>query len=337
MCLLLTLVAASCASSGAGNDATRIAFIQDLSAPDADEHVQPAFQAAELAVAMQAPGGGPVELVPFDLAEDPAAIEHIASDPSFVAAIAGPGADGAAVAEAGVPTVAVSTAGPTPGRGSWRRFVAQMDVLADVLAAELAGTAPCILSEEPSPDELAGILADRLDVPAATLETDEVPSSVGPNACDAVAWVGSPDPGAELAGVLPGETTFVGGDRLLDPDFLDAGSAADGARAVCACADVWTSTDPGTMRFIQDYQSEFGTAPGPYAVESWDAARAILALLVHGSGRADVAAALGGLEAFDGLVTAYRFAPNGELTDPMGSVAVSEVRLGRWVRVEPAG
>jgi branched-chain amino acid transport system substrate-binding protein len=330
------LISAACAASAPGtDDNVRIAFVQDLSAPDADEHVQPARQAAELAVAMHAPEGTPVELVTFDLPEEPSAIEEISSDPSFVAAIVGPGADGSALAEAGVPTVSVSTAGPTPADGSWRRFVAPIDVVAEAVAAELAGFEPCVLSEEPPPDALASLLTDRLGEPAATLDPAEAPPFAEANGCDAVAWAGSPDPGAELARALPDGVAILGGDRLLDPDFLDAGSAAEGARAACACADLSLSTDPEAMRFIQDYQSEFGTAPGPYAVEAWDAAKVILSALSGGSGREVVAAALRDLEVFEGLGTTYRLAATGELAHPEDGVGVSELRAGRWVRLEP--
>src|SRR3972149_2183824 len=141
VCLVLTLVAAACGRSvHSAAVGVRIAFVQDLSAPDADEHVQPALQAAELAVAMHAPEDVSVELVTLDLAEGSSAVEEIASDPSFAAAIVGPGADGAALAEAGVPTVSVSTAGPTPAAESWRRVVSPIEGLADGGAAALGGT-----------------------------------------------------------------------------------------------------------------------------------------------------------------------------------------------------
>jgi len=160
-------------------------------------------------------------------------------------------------------------------------------------------------------------------------------STVTATGCDAVAWAGSPDPGAELAQRLPAAVAIVGGDRLLDPDFLDAGSAAEGARAGCACTDLSTSTDPAVLGFIQDYQSEFGTAPGPFAVEAWDAAGVILSALSGGSGREVVAAALRDLEVFEGLGTTYRLATTGELAHPEDGVGVSELRAGRWVRLEP--
>ena len=101
-----------------------------------------------------------MELVPVDLAD----IEDVASDSSFVAAIVGPGADGSVVAEAGVPTVSVSTAGTSPSAGPWRRLVAPMGAVADAMAAELETTTACVLSEDPAPDALAGLVADRLGV-----------------------------------------------------------------------------------------------------------------------------------------------------------------------------
>lgn len=333
--LALPLVAAACASSTPGADeGVKIAFIQDLSAPDADEHVQPALQAAELAVAMRAPGDLEVTLVPFDLAEDPSAAEEIASDPAYVAAIVGPGADGSQVAEEGVPTVSVSTAGPTPSHGAWRRFVAPMDGLADVIAGGFDADQTCLLSEDPPPDALAGLLAERLGIPGAAVGPEQGAAIVAARDCDVVAWAGSPDPGAELARALGGGTGFQGGDRLLDPDFAGAGPWTDGARAVCACVDISTSIESEAMRLVQDYQSEFGTAPGPYAVEAWDAARALLAALDRGQRRQDVAGTLRALGAFEGLAGAYGFAADGELADT--SVGEFELAAGRWVVLGPS-
>jgi branched-chain amino acid transport system substrate-binding protein len=324
-CALLPLAATACASSGStGNDVTRIAFVQDLAAPDADEHALPALQAAQLAIAMQSSEGVRVELTAFDLAEDPSAVAQIESDPSFVAAIAGPGADGSTMAEAGVPTVSVSTAGPTPDAGAWRRSVAPIEFLADAIVAELEGSEPCVLSEEPAPDPLVGLLTQRLGEPSAILHPAETGPFVAENECDAVAWAGSPDAGAEVTRSLPDGVAVVGGDRLLDPDFLDAGSAAEGARAVCACVDLSTSIDPAAMRFIQDYQSEFGSAPGPYAVEAWDATRLLLGLLAQGTQGDRVAAALVQVESLEGLGGPYRFATSGVGGAPRAASACPE-------------
>ncbi len=127
---------------------------------------------------------------------------------------------------------------------------------------------------------------------------------------------------------------FVGGDRLLDPDFLStAGTAAEGAFALCACANVSTSTDLAARRFIQDYQSEHGVAPGAYAVEGWDAAHLILrAAGDRGITRALVARSLGGLTTVDGLEGTHRFRADGEPLEPRALLRLYRVEGGRWVR-----
>ena len=134
--------------------------------------------------------------------------------------------------------------------------------------------------------------------------------------------------------LAPG-TTAIGGDRLLDPAFLEAaGASADGVLATCPCADLSTSTDIAARRFIQDYQSDYGLAPGPYAVEAWDAAHLILqALRGPGASREDVLTALGDTTVFEGLGGTYGFGPDGEPADPEGAVRVYRVEGGRWVPV----
>jgi branched-chain amino acid transport system substrate-binding protein len=329
-CLVLALVLGACTSPGTDHEVVKIAVVQDLSAPDADEHAQPALQAIELAVAQTAPD---LEIEVVDVSEGPGAVEEIASDPSIVAAIVAPGADGAALAEAGVPTLSVSTAGPTPSSGAWRRLVAPIGSVADAIVGALGGKPTCILSEAPPPDELAGLLTEWLGAPSATLPPEEAAAFARSHACDSVAWAGSPDAGLELAGLLLG-VPIVGGDRLLDPDFVGgAGLSAEGTLAACACVDVSTSTDPAALRFIQDYQAEFGTAPGPYAVEAWDATRVVLEALAAGGDRDAVAGALHGSSGVNGLVTTYGFDPAGELDDPGAAVGLSELRSGRWVRL----
>ena len=124
---------------------------------------------------------------------------------------------------------------------------------------------------------------------------------------------------AEAVRALQGlDVVFIGGDRLLDPDFLStAGPAAEGAVALCACANVSTSTELAARRFIQDYQSEHGVAPGAFAVEGWDAAHLILrAAGDRGITRAQVARSLGGLTTVDGLEGTRRFAADGEPLEP---------------------
>jgi branched-chain amino acid transport system substrate-binding protein len=127
--------------------------------------------------------------------------------------------------------------------------------------------------------------------------------------------------------------TFVGGDRLLDPDFLSGvGSEGEGSFALCACSTVSTSTDLAARRFIQDYQSQHGVAPGAYAVESWDAAHLILRALDAGeTSRTRVAAALDDVTQIQGLEGTHRLGTNGEPVDPRSLLQLYAVRGGRWI------
>jgi branched-chain amino acid transport system substrate-binding protein len=132
---------------------------------------------------------------------------------------------------------------------------------------------------------------------------------------------------------LTGEgTTLVGGSGLREPGFLElAVAVADGTTSFCSCADVSTSLELAAQRFIQDYQSEYGSAPGPYAVEGWDAARVLIRVLDEGGAtRADLVARIATTTAADGLAGAYVFA-GGELADPESAIRKYTVEGGRWV------
>jgi branched-chain amino acid transport system substrate-binding protein len=132
---------------------------------------------------------------------------------------------------------------------------------------------------------------------------------------------------------------FVGSERIRDQGFLEAvGEAGEGALAICPCVDVSTSTDLAAQRFIQDYQSEFGLPPGPYAVEGWDAARMLVAAFREGAvERGPVSTALEVMTAFDGLAGTYRFGFGGDLTDAAASVRISRVEGGRWLEILASG
>ena len=261
----------------------KVAFVRDLSVPDADEHALPALQAIRLAfetATLQDPTAAPVELEEFDLTQDSAELGSIDADPSYVGVIVAPGVNGDdAELDTDLPVLSLSGLGAGDGRRAFVRMVAPLATVADTLAGRLRRSSACVLSEDPPPDPLFGLLSDALPgATARTIDPSAAAEVVGETGCDVVIWAGGPDAGAQAARALgPLEVAFVGGDRLLDPDFLStAGTAADGAFALCACANVSTSTDLAARRFIQNYQSEHGVAPGAYAVEGWDAAHLIL-------------------------------------------------------------
>src|SRR5262245_33751716 len=320
-----------------GPEFLKVAFVKDLSVPDADEHALPAIQAARLAfetASTNDPNRTPVELQEFDLQHGSADLDAIQADPAYVGVIVAPGVnEDAASLDADLPIVSLSGIGEGPA-AAWIRMVAPLTTVADALAARMQRSQPCVLSEDPPPDPLFGMLTERL--PKVTAEAID-PASAAQVAADAgcttVIWAGGPDAGAAAARVLrPAGVTFVGGDRLLDPDFLSgAGTEAEGSFALCSCVTVSNSTDLAARRFIQDDQSQHGVAPGAYAVEAWDAAHVILRALAEGeTSRTQVARSLEDVTEIKGLEGTRRFGVDGEPLDPRSLLRLYVVRGGRW-------
>ncbi len=335
-------LATSLAACGTGDAeeprSMKIAFIEDLSSPDALEHVLPARRSVELALRVAqitSPSAPRAELVPLDIAADPEAVEELEDDPSFVAAIVAPGApSGASIAGGGLPTISLSGLGGSPADGAaWRRLVAPFGAVAQALADRVPAAATCVFSDEPSNGGLGDLLGQRLGAPPSTIEPADAREVAGRSGCTTVVWAGGPNAGAEALLELEGSgITFTGGDGLLGPDFLDvAGPAADGIAGSCACADVSTSLELEVRRFIQDYQAEFGAPPGAYAVEGWDAANLLLrALAAGGPSREATRTFLASVSAAEGLAQSYRFGPDGELADPESSIVTYLALGGRW-------
>jgi hypothetical protein len=334
-----TAAPASPAGPGSPSPVVKVAFLRDLSMPDADEHALPASQAIRLAfetAMLQDPSSVPVELEEFDVAQDAADLESLDADPIYVGVIVAPGVNVDDALDTDLPVVSLSGLGAGDGRRAWVRMVAPLATTADALAGRLRGSSACVLAEDPPPDPLYGLLSRALPgATARTVDPSAAAAAAGEAGCDVVIWAGGPNAGAEAVRALQRlDVAFIGGDRLLDPDFLStAGSAAEGAVALCACANVSTSTELAARRFIQDYQSEHGVAPGAFAVEGWDAAHLILrAAGDRGITRALVARSLGGLETLDGLEGIRRFRADGEPLEPRALLRLYRVEGGRWVR-----
>jgi ABC-type branched-subunit amino acid transport system substrate-binding protein len=332
----------------------KVAFVQDLSTEVALDRTLPALQAVELAFSNAALDDTTVavELIAFDVAGDPAAAEEVAADigadPAYVAAIAAPnlgGQQALAHALGDVPLLSLSAGGGAIDRepGKWVRFVAPLPDQAIALA-NLAISRPrsrrgvCLA---PSAADGAGF--DRLVRRALEPDADAIDAHdagvVLAAGCRVVVFTGEGIGGARLALALDGTgIAVVGGSGLLAPDFIeDAGRSAEGVLSICSCADVSTSLGLAAQRFIQDYQSEYGSPPGPFAVEAWDAAHLLLQTLRQPTpSRAGVAASIGETSAFDGLGGTYRF-EGGELADPHASIRIYRVEGGRWILIEALG
>ncbi|MBD3925938.1 branched-chain amino acid ABC transporter substrate-binding protein [Nocardioides cavernae] len=75
------------------------------------------------------------------------------------------------------------------------------------------------------------------------------------------------------------EAPFVGGDGLFGADFGNAvGDAGEGAVVMCPCAPIEEDST-----FAADFEEAFGSAPGAYAAEGYDAMSVFLAALDDGA------------------------------------------------------
>jgi branched-chain amino acid transport system substrate-binding protein len=326
-----------------------VAFIQDLSPEGSSEVTLPALQAIELAFLSAALEADPVllDVVTFDTQGDPATAEEVAAtivgDPSFVAAVVAPGlpaqaAVGEPLASAGVPVVSLSARGAVadPAPGTWLRLVAPIEAQARALIEGVDGMGSsrrgvCVVPAEPDGTTFARDVGRLLARSRTVVEIDDL-DALSTAGCGVVVWAGGPEAGAAIAAALGPRQRLVGGPALLNPAFLElAGPAAEGATAFCSCADVSTSLDLAAQRFIQDYQSEYGSAPGPYAVEGWDAAHLLVRAVREGAPtRAGVVSSLAATGSEDGLGGSYVFT-DGELAHPEAATRRFLVEGGRWI------
>lgn len=336
-----------------------VAFIQDLSSEGALERMLPALQAVRLAFATAALSEVEpldVEVVSFDTQGDDATASEIAAevagDPRFVAAVAAPDLArqaelAAALSAAEVPLLSLSARGSvdqaTPG--AWLRFVTPIEAQARALAQTVPTLRParngvCLVAGAPDGTTFARTV--RRSLPRDLEVTDvEGATAVAESGCGVVVWTGDALGGAELATALAASRTapvLTGGPELRDPRFLSlAAEAAEGTLSICSCADVSTSLDLAAQRFIQDYQSEYGSPPGPFAVEAWDAGHLLIrALREAGAARPDLVGWLAGQIVVGGLGGPYAFG-GGELADPAATIRRYRVEGGRWLLVDTAG
>jgi ABC-type branched-subunit amino acid transport system substrate-binding protein len=325
----------------------KVVFVLDSTPQGALERAMPAFQAAQLAFAAAAREGGvpTVEISTFDLEGDPARLHdlaaQVAADHSYVAAIIAPFlADQQDVQHAlDVPVVSLSARdGPSPDAPTaWLRLVPRIDVqgtaVGDAVAAtRLAARGVCLAPGVPDGSLFAHAVAGALG--RDTVDETPTPAAIRSSGCRVIAWTGDATTAAEtLLELGRPRPRVIGGPALREPAFLElAGTTAGGVAAICGCADVSTSLALAAQRFIQDFQSEYGRAPGPGAVEGWDGAHLLLNAIRQGGGTAaGVNASLERVTSFEGLGGRYRFAPDGDLANPTRHLERYRVVGGRWV------
>jgi len=370
---LLATLAAACTGGGAAPSPApdpvpvRIAFLHDMSVPGSAQIVAPALLGLQLALQQAADAGDlPVipEVIGLDVdGDDGTALEHaheIADDPSYVAAVIGPfwsepSAVGEVLHTAGVPTISLSELDPslsTRGWSSWRRIVAGVSRESAALAAVIRASARsvvgvCMVGDGSTlsatmNDLLGATLGARV---TATLELpdedalSDVLERVDRSGCGLVAWTGF-GPGATLlrSGLTEAGSAslpLVGSSAMKSESYLSTtAGAGDGTIVTCACVDLSSSTRPEARRFIHDFQSRYGSPPGVFGPEGWDAGGMLLATFRAGAqDRRTVAAALATLDGYDGLANTYRFDADGELETRSARVHVFRAEGVRWDQV----
>lgn len=358
----------STASPSPEPEPVTVAFVEATALEPPGDRLAPAYQGARLAFASATLRGdlsAPVEVEVLDTGGTAAGTLEVAAgivaDPGIAAVIAAPGLPwqgvfGDALEAARVPWLSLSSAGVDLGaRGwvGWRRLVPDQVSEGEALGRVLHGfprarAGLCALSERSIPAGRMLAAAARTAGAPLRLEAlvDDSPGSVDgavaavmEAGCGAVLWGGEGTLGASLRRRLIevglARIAFVGSERIRDAGYLEAaGKAAEGTIAVCPCADVSTSRRLAHQRFIQDFQAEFGLAPGAFAVEGWDAARLLISALRAGARtRSEIRDALAGVGAFEGLATGYRFGPGGDLVQPFAALRTYRVEGGRWLEL----
>jgi branched-chain amino acid transport system substrate-binding protein len=354
---LLVLLAACTGSSGDNGSSPRptlkVAFFEDGSIEGAQAHVAPAYQGVRLALELASTNQWFPAIIELDLFDDGgdvataiAQAQQVAADPSYVAAVVGPffsepPALSQALAGAGIPTLSLSTLGPNGGT-DWFRVVATLAEEAGSIASYLRRLSSriCLIGDGSAySTELAqGLSSDlgrEIRLRTDILEPTEIPNAVDrvrSRGCTAVVWTGMGTGAALLKLALVqsnlGSLPFITGDGAKDPAFIsEAGAAGKGTIAFCPCADLSTSTDMTAQRFIHNFQSSYGVAPGAFGVEGYDTGRMIVeAMSSDATTREATLAAVRRGFPFDGLANSYAMAATGELQG-------SSVHVKRYVDV----
>ncbi len=346
-------------------DPVKVAFFQDATLPGASQVVTPSYLALRLALSDALDRGSiPVvpEVVDLDTEGDPSKAAElartVAEDPSYVAAVVAPfWSEPGTVAEildaAGIATLSLSGLDRSFAHqrsSPWRRLVAgtgrQVSSLASVLrASSRAARGICIIADDSVYGRTVSELLSRelgsgRVTLSATMATDqtapELIKRIREAACGIVAWSGFAPGAASLrtdmteAGLR--NVGFAGMDAMKADGYLATADGAEGTTVVCACVDLATSTRSEDGRFVHDFQSEYGSPPGVYAAEGWDAGEMLVQAFSAGADdRVGAARSISSMVSFRGLANTYRFEPGGALEQGSTSIHVFTGLGVRWV------
>lgn len=271
---------------------------------------------------------------------DPLAIA-IVNDAS-IKGVVGPGFSGESLAtgqtffEAGLPTVTPSATNPIATQQGWKTFhrLISSDAnggprLATYIRTTLEGSRVAVVSDgqdygkqfvAPVRKALGSRVVLNATVQPGQTSFTSLVTKVKAKKVKVVLFGGYYDEGGRLAGQLSkaGVTArFVTGEGAADPGFRKRAGATAAARALFVQTFAPTDLDPA---FTKAYVQRYGTKPGNYALEAYDAANVFLDGIKAGKGtRASLQTFVQGYNRL-GLTKRIAFTAKGELIHPVSWV-----------------
>jgi branched-chain amino acid transport system substrate-binding protein len=180
--------------------------------------------------------------------------------------------------------------------------------------------------------KLGGTVAVSQSIKAGASDYSSVVNAIKAGNVQAVFYGGYYSDAAKLAKQLSDagvKAKFVSDDGTLDQKFVDGAgkSAADGAFVSCACvSSTSASSSAAAKKFASDYKSAYGSAPGTYSAEGYDAATAFLKAIDAGkTSPGDINDYLKTID-FNGVSKHIKFNGTGQLTT--SSIFIYEVQNG---------
>jgi hypothetical protein len=339
-------VTTGCSGAPEEHDGPRIAFLFDGSWGDADEVTGPTLAGLRFAALGS---GDPDTIQPLNVRDEGAAelLREVAADPAVVAVVVAPwtsppaGAQEVLAAER-MPVVSLTWSwGPPAIDAPYLRLAPDLTTEADLLVA--AGgpaadvtVARCVAGDTHPTSEPLRLAVGRASAragasvrDAGVVDPDQAATAAAVAArlarfgCRVVVWTGGADALDLLVEAAPEVRTVVATSRTKTEGGIGVGVTHPARRlvTVCACADIALSRRPDLRRFVHDYQTESGSAPGPFAIEAFDVGRWVLGTAADG--RAAVAARLDLAGAIPGLLGTYR-------VDAEGSLLSGPTPPGAW-------
>ncbi len=124
---------------------------------------------------------------------------------------------------------------------------------------------------------------------------------------------------------------FMSDEGSDDPHFIEdaGGTSANGAYLSCACADV--ANLPGSQAFASAYLAAYGSPPGVYSAEAYDATNFVLAAIKAGDSTPTAINNYLGQNSWAGITKTIKFLPDGDMSG--GTTYIYQVKNGHIVQI----